>query len=181
MLALVLLATAAPVVPPLTPAEQVALRSREVVVHAAVTDQQVESTGFVASTASPARMWAAVLDFAARVAENDTLVAITEYARAGVDDWSLRFEMSVFGFDAAFHNRFRRDGGAVTYTLDPSRPNDLAVCDGWYVVEPRDGGSLFVYRAVTRSETWAPAWVWRWIATDSMEQVMADIRARAER
>ena len=45
---------------------------------------------------------------------------------------------------------------------------------------PQDNGSLFVYRSITRSDTWAPAWVWKWLATDSMEAVMASIRARAE-
>lgn len=168
--------------PALSGADWAALRAREIVVFAETRGQHVESTGVVLASVPPDVLWPAVLDLRARLAENDSLVAVEEYARAGAEAWSVRFEMSVFGFGATFHNRFRWDRAAswVTYDLDPERPNDLVSCDGWYLVRPEGTGSLFVYHSANEAKAWAPGWVWRWLATDSMEVVLGAIRDRAE-
>lgn len=187
MLALLLLAAAAlagsPAVPPLSAEDWADLRAREVVVRADTNSQLVESTGVVLARVAPDRLWAAVLDFQARMAENDTLVAVQEYDRTGPTDWGVRFELSVFGYRATFHNRYAWDRArsVVAYTLDGTRPNDLVVCDGWYLVEARDGGSLLVYQSRSQSKAWAPGPVLRWLANDSMAHLLAKIRDRAER
>lgn len=178
-----LAAPLAPALPTLTDAEQAALRARKVVVRSEIEGQLATATGLVQSTAPPDRMWAAVLDFQARIPENDSLQSIEEYARASVTDWSLRFRMSIFGFSATFHNRYvwDRPRGVVTYTLDEARENDLARCDGWYLTAARDGGSLFVYHSASQSDAWAPGWVLKWLANDSMVHLLTKIRERAER
>jgi hypothetical protein len=169
-----------PASPALTEAEWAALRARDVVVHDETAGQLVATTGVALFAVPPERAWAAVLDFPARVAENSTLRAIEEYARAG-DTWWLRFDMTVFGVDVTFHNRYERRGDTVRYTLDASRPNDVVVCDGWWSVVPAEGGSVVTYHAESRAKQWAPGFVLAWLANDSMENVLGRIRERAER
>lgn len=173
----------APGVPTLTAEDWADLRAREVVVRADTDSQLVESTGVVLARVAPDRLWAAVLDFRARMAENDTLVGLEEYDRTSADAWGMRFDLSVFGFRATFHNRYAWDRArsVVTYTLDPARPSDLVVCDGWYLVQARDDGSLLVYQSRSQSKAWAPGPVLRWLANDSMANLLSKIRDRAER
>jgi hypothetical protein len=178
-LALALAAPPAPSTP--SESEWADLRARDVVVRDDTVGQHVSTTGTILFDAPPDRAWPAILDFRARVGENGTLRAIEEYGRQG-DTWFLRFDMTVFGVDVTFHNRYERRGDVVTYTLDPARPNDLHACDGWFRVTPAEGGrSLVVYHAESRAKAWAPGFVLTWLANDSMEGVLTKIRARAER
>lgn len=181
-------ALAAPKPSPLTEEDWATLRKGEVVVRAKTTGEMVMSTGYVLVSVPPDALWPEVLDVKARIPENSTLKAVVEYRRESPTDWYIRSDMSVFGFEVSFHNHytFFPEDGYASYTLDESQANDLRVCDGWYVVTPMEGPggsperSLLVYYSSNQVDVYAPRWVRRWMANDSMENVLEKIRDRAE-
>ncbi len=175
-------ALAAPQVPVLTDDDWARLRTGEVVLYAATDGERLTATGVILVHVSPARAWPAVLDIRARVHESPTLRAVTEYDRQGATRWSVRVDMEVMGVDLRVHNRytFEPAHNIARYTLDLEQPNDLRICDGWYLASATEEGTLLVYEAVTEAPMYVPAWVRRWLARDQMVELLGAIRARAE-
>lgn len=183
MLLAALALAAAPTWPVLTPEEHAALDARRVVLRAAVDGRRTVSTGIVHVGVPPESLWPAVLDFEARIPENPSLVSVEEYRRDGPWDWYVRFEMRVFGIRAVIHDRWTCEMAAsvCTWTLDPARDSDLVMNEGWLMVRPDGVGSVLAFHDELQAKMWAPGWVQRWLAEDSMENVLAKIRDRAER
>lgn len=183
--ALVTLAFAAttPQVPELTDAQWADLLEGDVVMHAESAGPRVTATGMVLIDAEPAVVWPAVLDIQARIPENATLTGVREYRREGPYQWYLQVDMQVLGADLRIHHHYTWDPvrSVAVYTLDPTRPNDLSVADGWYLVRPVDQGSLLVYQAVTEAKVPVPGWIKKWLARDQMEALLEGIRRRAQR
>lgn len=184
MLAFIAMAAAggAPRFPSLSSEEWADLRAGKVVMRAESEGARVTATGIVFVAVPPAVLWPAVLDVAARIPENRTLAAVHEYRRDSAEQWYLQVDMAVLGADLRIHHHYSWDPAAnvVTYTLDPMRVNDLVRADGWYLVEPTDGGSVLVYEAVTEAKMPVPGWVKKWLARDQMEGLLQGIRKRAE-
>lgn len=176
-------ALAAPRLPELTEAEWAKLHKGDVVMHAQSEGSRVTATGIVKVAATPEALWPAVLDVQARIPENKTLVDVREYRREGPYEWYLQVDMSVLGSDIRIHHHYTWDPAqnVATYSLDPTMPNDLAVADGWYLVQPVEGGSVLVYQAVTEAKVPVPGWIKKWLARDQMRGLLEGIRRRAER
>lgn len=177
------IAAAAPRFPALSAEERRALDAGEVVLRTSAEGGRVTALGVVKVEAPPDALWPAVLDVRARIPEGDTLAAVREYRRDGPRTWYLEVDMEVLGTDLTLHHRYEWDPARqhARYTLDPERPNDLAVADGWYLVREEAGASLLVFQSVTEARGPVPGWVKRWLARDEVEGLLAGIRARAER
>lgn len=169
--------------PELTSEEWERIHAGEVVMRAQTDGSRVTATGIVKIDAPPEALWPAVLDIEARIPEGKTLTSVKEYKREGPHTWFLEVDMEVVGADLKIHHRYDWDPARdqATYSLDPSRPNDLAVADGWYLVRRAEGGSLLVFQSVTEAKVPVPGWVKRWLARDQMEELLDGIRARAEK
>ncbi len=177
------LAGPTPRLPELSAEEWARLEAGEVVLRASADGGRVTATGVVKVDASPDAVWPAVLDVRARIPEGRTLSDVREYRREGPNTWFLEVDMDVLGADLTIHHRYEWDPARhqATYTLDPSRPNDLAVADGWYLVRPAGEATLLVFQSITEAKVPVPGWVKRWLARDQMEGLLEGIRARAER
>ena len=175
-------AHAAPHVPVLSGEDWERLRAGEVVLSAEADGERVTATGVILVHVPPALAWPAVLDIRARVRESPTLRAVTEYRREGATRWSVRVDMEVMGVELRVHNRytFEPARNLASYTLDLEQPNELSICDGWYLASATEAGTLLVYEAVTEARVYVPAWVRRWLARDQMAELLGAIRARAE-
>lgn len=177
------LAGGTPEFPQLSSDEWGRLEAGEVILHTKADGGRVTATGVVKVDAPPEALWPAVLDVKARIPEGRTLESVREYRRDGPRTWYLEVGMDVLGADITVHHRYSFDPARqqASYTLDPDRPNDLAVADGWYLVKPAEGGTLLVFESVTEAKVPVPGWVKRWLARDQMEELLEGIRARAER
>lgn len=177
------LAAAPPRFPTLSAQEWAKLEAGDVVLRTTADGGRVTALGIVKVDASPDTLWPAVLDVEARIPEGRTLSEVREYRRDGPRTWYLEVDMDVLGAYLRVHHRYDWDPGRqqATYTLDPDRPNDLAVADGWYLVRPAGGGAFLVFESVTEAKVPVPGWVKRWLARDQIEGLLEGIRARAER
>ncbi|MDP2316164.1 MAG: hypothetical protein Q8P41_24920 [Pseudomonadota bacterium] len=175
-------AESTPRFPELSSAEWAKLNDGEVVMHAEADGARVTATGIVKVRVPPDALWPVVLDVEARIPENATLEHVREYRREGPNRWYLQVDMEVLGADLRIHHRYTWDPAhnSAAYTLDPAKPNDLAVADGWYLARPTEGGTVLVYQAVTEAKVPVPGWVKKWLARDQMEALLAGIRRRAE-
>jgi hypothetical protein len=185
MLAFIAVAAAGdtPRLPSLSEADWAELRAGKVLLHAESAGARVTASGVVLVDAPPEVLWPAVLDVAARIPENRTLTAVHEYRRDGPQQWCLQVDMSVLGAEVRIHHQYRWDPAenVATYTLDPTRTNDLARADGWYLVRAAEGGAVLAYEAVTEAKVPVPGWVKKWLARDQLEGLLQGIRTRAER
>jgi hypothetical protein len=183
MLVVPLASAADPGVPPLSESERARLEAGDVVVQTDLGGERTISTGVVRVRATTDRIWPAVLDFQARIPENASLKRVTEYRRDGPDDWFVAFDMNVFGIKAVVHDHWQCSLGrnVCAWALDPSVASDLVLNEGFMYVEPRAGDALLVFHSELVARMWAPGWIRRWLAEDSMENVLDHIRIRAER
>ena len=165
----------------LTAEEWASLRAGGVVVHADTSGSDTVSTGYVLVDKAAAPFWGDVLDLEARIPENGTLRRIEEYRRVSPYEWFVAVDMEVFGFDVRFTNHWTCAGNTCAYTLDPSRPNDLTLCDGYFKVDEVEGKSLLTYHSRSRHEVSVPGWIRRWLAIDAVNNLLAKLKRRAER
>lgn len=165
---------------PLTDEEWSSLRAGQVVVHADTSGPETVSTGYVLVNKAPDPLWGDVLDLQARIPENGTLRRISEYRRDSPYEWYVAVDMEVFGVGVSFTNHWTCQGNTCAYTLDPSRPNDLTLCDGYFKLEPVEGQSLLTYHSVSRHRVRVPGWVRRWLAIDAVENLLGKLKSRAE-
>jgi len=183
LLAEVALAASTPEFPQMTPEEWARLEGGEVVLRARADGGRVTALGVVKVDATPEALWSAILDVHARISEGRTLESVREYRRDGPRTWYLEVGMEVLGADVTVHHRYTWDPvrQQACYTLDPDRPNDLAVADGWYLVRPSGDSALLAFESVTEAKVPVPGWVKRWLARDEVESLLGGIRTRAER
>lgn len=169
--------------PTLTADEQARLDAGEVVVHADTSGDRTVSTGIIRVTAAPAKTWAAVLDFKARIRETPGLVSVSEYKRTSPSDWFVQFEMNRFGIQAVIHDHWTCDltANMCSWALDPNAQSDLTVNDGWMLAQPAGSATYLAFHAELIVKQWVPGWVRRWLAVDSMENTLSRIRERAEK
>jgi hypothetical protein len=185
LVALVALALAAPEpqVPSLTEAEEERLAAGEVLLRSWTDGGRVTALGVVRVDAPPRAVWPAVLDLGARVREGGTLAAVREYRRDGPRTWFVQVDLALLGRELRLHHRYHWDTTRqfATYTLDPSRPNDLALADGWYALRHEGDASVLAFQSETEAKAPVPGWVKRWVAREQLEGLLRGIRARAER
>lgn len=175
-------ALAAPPVTVLTDDERTRLRNGEAVVRAVIGGTGAESTGIVLVHADPQAVWDAVLDFNARIPESENLDTVTEYDRKGPNDWSINFGLNIFGVGGELNLIMHCDDGKrwCSFDLDPARSSMMSVANGYYRVDPLEGGQMLTYFAISKPRFYAPGFVQRLIAERDMEHMMGCLRARSE-
>lgn len=178
------LAGAAP--PPaytVTAEEEARLTKGEVVIRHTDTEAGASVVAFANVRATPANVLAEAMDLADRKAENNTITGLDIYFRqAAPERLGARWELTIMGSKIVFHALYDcfRDQGYCSYTLDPSKSNDLALSEGHYVVVPTSTGTRLIYASKTDSGRSMPGWIRRWIAGSSLTSQVEGIRKRAE-
>jgi len=174
---------ALPTWPSLTTAESVTFAKGELVLRADTSTPLTVSTGIVKVAAPPAALWREALDFEAKKPENPTLRKLEEYHRNSPDDWFVRFELRVFGLKVVIHDHWTCFPEAMTciWVQDPDKVSDVREEVGFLIVKPEAEGSAIVFHSQFISEIWSPGWVRRWIANDSMVNVVQKLKERTER
>jgi hypothetical protein len=185
MRAALLLASALALAPPppalqASPAEEQALRAREVVVRRAAAG--AEHVAMVNVLAPPPLVLDAVLDLGARVGEVPGLRRASVYER-GPGRIAAEWEVGLLGYAVAFSTRyeFDRAAGWTTWSLDPARKSDLKLAQGSYQALPTAQGSRLIYRARTEPSGVVPEAIQQRISDESARQMLRGMRDRAER
>ncbi len=174
---------APPAFPTLTADEQAKFDRGELVIRADTSTPMTVSTGVVKVKAPPALLWTETLDFDARLPENPTIKSIEEYGRISPDEWFVRFELSIFGIHVTIHDRWTCFPAEYycTFAQDPGATSDVREEAGWVVVKPHPEGSAIAFHSQFISEVWAPSWIRKWLANDSMVNVLDKLRVRTEK
>jgi hypothetical protein len=177
------LAAALPTWPSMTTSELAKFDAGDLVLRADTSTPLTVSTGIVKVAAPPSLLWREALDFEAKKPENPTIKTLEEYARNSPDDWFVRFELSVFGIQVVIHDHWTCFPEAMTCTWvqDPAKKSDVREEAGYLIVRPEPTGSAIVFHSQFISEVWSPGWVRRWLANDSMVNVVDKLRKRTER
>lgn len=179
---LVSMVLAAPPALNLTDDELARLRAGEVVVRAVVGKDGADSTGIALVHAEDPAIWAAVYDFEARIPETRDLKAVAEVDRKSRWEWTTRFSVGMLGLGGDIHLRYTWHEAErwCAFSLDPAYQNYLEAGEGWYLLRDLDDGVLLAYYMRSRASFYAPQWLQRMLATDSMEVIMERLRARSE-
>jgi hypothetical protein len=124
-----------------------ALRRGEVVVHREAATEAGSRDSFVAfvEVAAPSeKVWEAMLDFETLGYRSSLTREVTRYRQEVLSDGSvlygIRYRLSVLGVDVVYHVLHRQDPARsrLSWSLDPTKANDLAVVDGSFEVRPTD-------------------------------------------
>ncbi len=173
--------------PAMTPAEESALRAREVVVRDLPAREAgaIRVQALIDIEASKPAVWDAVLDFPARLAGNKSLKSVDAYRAPTNDELWYRFTASSFGFGLVYHNHYAldREAGALTYALDRTQQNDLVANKGAFAIYPSPAGAAWcrlVYEAESNFGHALPSSVQRWMSGGATKDFLADIARRAE-
>lgn len=182
MLLLLPFALALPTWPSMTTEELARFEKGELVLRADTSTPLTVSTGIVKVAAPPELLWREALDFEAKKPENPTLKQLDEYKRNSPNDWFVRFQLSVFGIQVVIHDHWTCFPEVLTCTWvqDPDKVSDVREEVGHLIVRPEKGGSAIVFHSQFISEVWSPGWVRRWLANDSMINVVDKLRKRTE-
>lgn len=169
--------------PTLTPAEQTVFDRGELVLRADTSTPVTDSTGIVRVAAPASLLWQEALDFDAKLPENPTLKTLEEYARNSPDDWFVRFELSVFGIHVVIHDHWMcyPTEAYCVWVQDPTRESDVSGEKGFLIVKPEAAGSAIIFHSEFVSDVWSPGWVRKWLANDSMVNIVEKLKARTER
>jgi hypothetical protein len=183
LLAFSLALAGAPTWPTLTAEEKAKFDAGELVIRADTSTPKTLSTGIVKVSAPPELLWEQFLDFPARLPENPTLKMVEEYGRLGPDDWYVHFELSIFGIGVTIYDHWTCFPAEryCTWVQDNSRTSDTSEEAGWMLIRPLGSGSEIAFHSEFISNQWAPSWIRRWLANDSMVNVLDKLRLRTER
>ena len=158
------------------------LAAREVVVRQEPGDAGTYTVGVVDVNADPAKVFAAVLDFEARIGEVGGLRSVVRYLNEP-DRVGARWELVVVGKVISFTTLYDidRTGLVATYHMDKTQPNDIANVEGFYAVQPSGTGSRLIYRSITDSGVYVPGWIRNMLANSSLVEVLEGMRTRSEK
>lgn len=174
---------ASPDWPTLTVEEQGVYDAGALVLRADSRTSLTDSTGIVRVAAPAALLWQEALDFRAKLPENPTLRTLDEYARNSPNDWFVRFELSVFGIHVVIHDHWTCFPAELycTWVQDETRESDVSREKGFLIVRSEGSGSAIVFHSEFVSDVWSPGWLRRWLANDSMVNIVEKLKARTER
>lgn len=187
-----LVAISAPEAPTMTDKEEAALAAGKVVIQQGLEparEKGVRVRSIAEVDASPTQVWAALLDFQARVPENKSLQKVEIYEDAWAGDVlkrKARWDLKVFGTEIVFHNDYVHDKAQsyLEWNLDEAKENNLVFSWGSYQVldSPIHAGkSRLVYISESDSGRTIPKWLKKEIAEGGMEKLIAGIRDRAQK
>jgi len=180
---ILLLALALAAVPTPTPAEAATLAEGGVVLRDVPPSfGGVAVLGLADVQADEDAVWAAMLDFPARLGANPALRAVSAYRPPTATEQWWRWEVARFGVTVVYHNRYEVDRGRGTllHELDPAMPNDLRASRGWFELAPIPGGFRMAYTAETDLGRSVPGFVAEWLAGAGVRSFLEGVVSRAE-
>ena len=183
LLSIAFVLAAAPPWPALTGAERTKFDAGDLVIRADTSTEKTQSTGLVKVQAPLDVLWKAALDFPARLPENPTLKSIDEYGRNSENDWFVKFRLSIFGISVTIHDHWMCTPAEYycIFAQDPTQVSDVREEAGWLYARSTPTGSEIAFHSEFISDQWAPGWIRKWLANDSMVNVLDKLRIRAER
>jgi hypothetical protein len=168
-----------------TPAEEVALAAGDVILHdmPPTTPGAIRVEGFVDIAASRDAVWAALLDFPARMDANKSLHSVETYRPATDTDRWIRWTAGSLGFSFTYFNHYRltADRSVLTHELDPTQPNDLSASHGIYRLSPSTRGTLLDYDVESDFGISLPSSVKHWLTSSGLHDFLVDMAHRAEK
>ncbi|MDP2310070.1 MAG: hypothetical protein Q8P18_28900 [Pseudomonadota bacterium] len=171
-----------------TAAEEASLLAREVVIRPLppTAEGGVRVLAVVDIHATKTAVWAALLDFPARLVSNPAVKSVEFYRPSSATEQWVRFRVSKFGFDIGYHNHYLLDlaGGRLTHELDLAQENDLAGSRGVYNLYPSPVGADWTrlgYECESNFGQALPEFVQRWMSTGGTRDFMVSMAASAER
>lgn len=185
MLPLLLLAAALAASPALRPAVDPATQARldagEIVMLAPTATATARA--LVEIDAAPSRVWQVISDPAHLRASTRTVQTLTVHSDQtgpdGVREQRLGYVIKV-GLGHVRYNVIRRYDlaqGRMTFTLDPTRDNDIAATEGLWTLHPTaDGGTLFVYEARLDSGRPIPAFIQDELTEQSLKRFLSYVQ-----
>lgn len=176
-------AAAEPTPVDLSAEEEKLLDGREIVIREEGSDSGGFVVGILDVKAPPEKVWAAILDFNARVDDVRSLTKVEIYEQSSEPEMlGVKWVLSVLMQEIVFHIKYEvdRESGWCRYVLDTSKSNDIVSSEGSYQVLSQGTSSRFIYRSRSDSGRRMPGWVRRWLAVDSLRDQMNGIRKRAE-
>ncbi len=170
-----------------TATEEASLLAREVVIRPLPSKSAagVRVLAVVDIHASRAAVWAALLDFQARITSSSAAKSAEHYRPSTATEQWVRWHVSKFGFDVNFHNHYLLDvaGGRLVHELDTTQENDLAGSRGVYDLHPSPAGAdwtRLAYECESNFGQALPEFVQRWMSTGATRDFMANMAASAE-
>lgn len=176
------LALAAPLSITPSAAEKSKLDVGEVVVRATVDENGSDALGLVVVKTTTQKLWAAILDIDARLADSNDLKAAVIYEQPSRWDFAVRYTVNILGWGGDFHIRYLWNEAEnwCTYKLDPARENILLMAEGSYRVDAYGDAQLLTYHTRNKTKIYTPEWVQKRIAASSMGSLLDKLRKRAE-
>lgn len=171
----------------LTAAEEATLQARDVVIRPLPTSAAsgVRVLAVVDIHAPKAAVWAALLDFQARITSNSAAKSAEHYRPSTPTEQWVKWRVSKFGFEINFHNHYLLDlaNGRMIHELDATKENDLAGSRGVYELHPSPAGAgwtRLAYEVESKFGQALPEFVQRWMSTGATRDFMANMATSAE-
>ncbi len=180
---------AAPALPEVDDDETDRLTKGRLVIRTGIDDEaEFKVMGIIEIDAPQDEVWAEILDFDARLAENKPARAYETYRderRGGERFIAARWDLKVLGQDITFYDTYHYTAaeGYLWFELDPDQESDLARVDGYYQTAPSpilDGGTRLVYVVDMDTGRKLPDDFRKFLANHSLRDTLKAIKRRAE-
>ncbi len=184
---LAILPTADAGLAPLAPAQEASLAAGEVLLldHTPSHAGGVSVEGIADVAASADAVWAALLDFQARLKGNSSVKSFAYYRTSTpTEEWGV-WEVSHFGFSVTYHNHYLLDraDGSLIHELDASQPNDLTWSRGVYTLGTSPNNPQWQrlsYVVDTDFGAAIPGFIKSWLCGQGVKDYLVDLVHRAE-
>lgn len=180
---------AAPALPEVSEDEAEKLGKGKLVIRTGIDDEaEFKVMGIIEVDAPEEEVWAEILDFDARLAENKPAKAYETYRDEPLGDTrfiAARWDLKVLGQDITFYDTYyyTADEGYLRFELDPDQESDLARVDGYYQTTPSpilEGGTRLVYVVDMDTGRKLPDDFRKFLANHSLRDTLKSIKRRAE-
>jgi hypothetical protein len=171
-----------------TEAEWAKLVAGDVVTRMAPELEPDGAYGWVEIAAPPERIWAALTDPAVAVAASSAVKECTAYLDEPLPGGGRRvgwaYTLNVALSEVRYHliRDLRPAEARMTWTLDPSRDNDLVLSTGSYGIGPgrTAGKALLTYESQLDSGRRIPAWIQQFLAGRALVSFLDRVRDTAQ-
>ena len=145
-------------------------------------------TGLIEIEASPAQIWAILLDFESIPESSKAMKSADRY----FDDKgstrriiNMRYMLKVAWVEIVYHvhHDYHPEENYVVWTLDPAKENGIAATIGSFSTWPgsRPGTTRFLYQTLVDTGRNIPEWVEEDLSESSLKSYIKQVKKRAER
>jgi len=181
---------AAPALPEVTEDETKLLEKGKMVARTGIDEAAEFKVMGIIEIAAPAdEVWAEIVDFDARLAENKPAKAYEMYrdeTEDGTRHMAARWDLKVLGQDITYYNEYHYTAAEnyLWFVLDEEQESDLVKVDGYYQTTASpilEGGTRLVYVVDMDSGRKLPDDFRMFLANHSLKDTLKALKKRAER